>query len=71
MLIPPGSVSSLAEHEVRTLVHRTGIEVKEREEDSFWMSIKVVVDSRVGEEEEEELWPLKLRGGKPIPPDWV
>lgn len=56
---------------MRTLVHRTGIEVKEREEDSFWMSIKVVVDSRVGEEEEEELWPLKLRGGKPIPPDWV
>ena len=56
---------------MRTLVHRTGIEVKEREKDSFWMSIKVVVDSRVGEEEEEELWPLKLRGGKPIPPDWV
>lgn len=66
MLIPPGSVSGLAEHEVRSLVHRTGREVKEREKDSFWVSIKVVVSSRVGE---EESWPSKLRGGKPIPPD--
>ena len=68
MLIPPGSVSGLAEHEVRSLVHRTGREVKEREKDSFWMSINVVVNNRVGGDEEES-WPSKLRGGKPIPPD--